>query len=126
MGKATPDDVLDAFLNKIATADTLYVCSDEPADFAGISAVELADVSLTPGAGNGDFTIGDGDVSGRKLTVAAQDDFDVDATGAADHIVLADASGSELLYVTTCASQQLTQGNTVSTSAWSVEIADPA
>jgi hypothetical protein len=126
MGKATPDAVLDATLNDIAEADTLYVCSAEPADFAGIASVALADVALTPGDGNGDFTIADGDSSGRKLTVGAQSDFDVDATGDGDHIVLADASGTTLKYVTTCASQTVTDGNTASTSAWDIEIADPA
>jgi hypothetical protein len=124
MAKATPDAVLDVMLDEIATATTLYVCSDQPANFAGIAAVALADVALTPGDGNGDFVIANGDVSGRKLTVGAQVDFEVDATGEADHIVLADAT--VLLYVTTCAPQTITDGNTVSTSAWDIEIADPA
>lgn len=126
MGKATPDAVLDAALDAIAEADTMYICSDEPADFAGIAAVALAEFSLTPGDGNGDFAIANGDASGRKLTVAAQSDAEIDASGDADHVVLADAQNSLLKYVTTCTQQTLTEGGTVSSGAWKIEIADPS
>ena len=126
MGKAAPDAVLDATLNEIAEADRLFLCSDEPANYAGIAAVALADVVLTPGAGNGDFTVANGDVSGRKLTVGAQADFAVDSTGDADHVVLADVANTTLKYVTTCTSQTVTSGNTASTTAWDIEIEDPA
>lgn len=125
MGKAAPDAVLDTLLDEIATADTMYACTDEPANFAGISSVALADVTLTPGDGNGDFTIDDGDASGRKLTVAQQTGIEIDTTGTADHIVLADASNSELLFVTTCSSQSLTDGNTLTIGSWDIEIGDP-
>ena len=126
MSKAIPDDVLDPTLDEIALADTLYVCSDQPADFAGIAAVALADIAVTPGHGNGDFTKANGDVSGRKLTTAQQADVDIDASGDADHIVLADAGNTRLLYVTTCTLQTLTMGGTVTVPAWDVELADPS
>lgn len=126
MARATPDDVLDAFLEEIALADTLYICSDQPANFAGIAAVALADVALTPGAGSGDFTKANGDVSGRKLTITQQDDMPIDATGEADHVVLALAASSRMLYVTVCAAQNLTSGGTVTNPAWDIELADPA
>lgn len=126
MAKATPDDVLDTFLDEIALADTLYVCSGQPANFAGIAAVALADVTLTPGDGNGDFAIGNGDTNGRKVAVAQQSAVPIDSSGTANHIVLADAANSRLLYVTTCTAQALTSGGTVTVPAWDVEIADPA
>jgi hypothetical protein len=126
MAKATPDAVLDVVLDDIAESDRLFVCSDQPANYAGIAAVALADVVLTPGDGNGDFTIANGDTNGRKLTVAAQSDFEVDTTGDADHIVLADVANTTLKYVTTCPSQTVTDGNTVSTAAFDIEIADPS
>jgi hypothetical protein len=125
MPKAAPDYTLDGTLERIAEANRLYVCSDEPANFAAIAAVALADVELTPGAGNGDFVIGNGDVSGRKITIAQQADIPITATGEADHVVLADTINSRLLYVTTCTPQSLTQGGTVTVPAWSVEISDP-
>ena len=121
MGKATPDAILDAMADAIiAIATTLYVCSAEPANFAGIAAVALADVAID----SGDFTKANGDTNGRKATVAQQASVPIDASGTATHIVL--ASGSVLLYVTTCTSQALTSGGTVTVPAWDIEVADPA
>ena len=125
MAKATPDAVLDTPLAAIAAADRLYVCSGQPANFAGIAALTLATATLTPGDGNGDFTIAAGDVSGRKLTVAQQADVPITASGEANHIVLADAGSSELLQVTTCTPQTLTSGGTVTVPAYDVEFEGP-
>jgi hypothetical protein len=124
MAKAIPDVVYDAALDLIATATRLTVCSAEPANFAGIAAVALADVALIAGDGNGDYVIANGDTSGRKLTTAAQADFDIDASGDADHIAWDD--GTTLLMVTTCTQQSLTSGGTVSTPAIDAELADPS
>lgn len=124
MAKSVHNDVLDAALDEIATATRLVVCSAEPANFAGIAAVALADVTLTAGDGAGDYVIADGDTSGRKITIAAQADIPVDASGTATHISLDD--GTTLQYVTTCTSQALTSGNTVTVPAWDIEIADPS
>jgi hypothetical protein len=124
MGKALTDQVLDASLDEFATATRVVVCSDEPANFAGIAAVALADVAVTPGAGNGDFTKANGDVSGRKVTVAQQAAVPIDTTGTATHVSYDD--GSVLLGVTTCTSQALTSGGTVTIPAHDLELADPA
>jgi hypothetical protein len=87
MAKWSLDANMDAMLANIANnADALHVCSGQPANFEGIAAVELASVALTVGDGNGDYTVGDGDASGRKLTVAAQNGLTVDADGTATHI----------------------------------------
>ena len=123
MGKACSDAHMDAMLDNIALATTLTVCSAEPANQAGISAVALADVTLTAGDGNGDYTVGDGDTNGRKLTVAQQADVDIDSSGTATHVVLDDGSS---IYVTTCTSQALTSGGTVTIPAWDIEVADPS
>jgi hypothetical protein len=127
MGKACPDAVMDVFLEEIAEADELYVCSAEPANYAGIAAVALAGpVALTPGGGNGDFTIANGDTSGRKLTIAQQAAIPIDANGNATHIVLAVGGATDVLkYVTTCTSQALVDTGTVTVPAWDIEIADP-
>lgn len=124
MAKTVANEVLDAALAEIATAVTLTVCSGEPANFAGIAAVALAEVTLTAGLGNGDYTAADGDVSGRKVTVAQQADVPIDATGTATHIALDD--GATLQYVTTCTSQALTSGGTVTVPAFDIELEDPA
>lgn len=122
MAKFTDDSVLDAALAKVATATRMVITSAQPANFAGIAAVALADVALTAGVGNGDYTVANGDVSGRKLTVAAQSGVTVDTTGTATHICLDD--GTTLLQVTTCDSQVLTSGNSVNVPAYDIEFAD--
>lgn len=126
MGKATPDAVLDQMLDYIAdNADVLHVCTTEPANYAGIAAVELANVALTVGDGNGDYTVANGDSSGRKLTIAQQADIDIDTSGTAQHIALSNGSDT-LYYVTTCTSQALVDTGTVTVPAWDIEIADPS
>lgn len=120
MGKATPDAILDATADAlIAAVTTQYICSAEPANFAGIAAVALADVAVA----GGDLTKANGDTSGRKVTIAQKSAIPIDGSGTATHVVL--ASGSVLLYVTTCTSQALTAAGTVTAPAWKIEIADP-
>lgn len=121
--KACSDAYMDAMLALIDDADTLTVCSAQPANVAGIAAVTLASVALTPGAGNGDFTLANGDTNGRKLTVAQQAAIAITASGDATHVVIDDGTN---LYVTTCTSQTLTSGGTVTVPAWDIEVADPA
>jgi hypothetical protein len=119
MGKAVDNTVLDGALNVIDNATRMVACSAEPANFAGIAAVALADVVM----GGGDFTDADGDTSGRKVTVAAKSGVTIDTSGDATHVTLDD--GTTLLYVTTCTSQPLTAGNTVNFPAFDIEFADP-
>lgn len=127
MAKFAPDATIDGMHDVVALADEMYVCSAQPTDYLDISNVDLVGpVALTPGDGNGDFAIADGDTSGRKITVAAQNGASVTASGTATHIVLATGGATDLLrYITTCTSQALTSGNTASTSAWAVTILDP-
>ena len=124
MAKQAPDATIDPMLTEIATGTVMHATSGEPANYAGIAAVSLADVTLTAGDGN-DFTIANGDTSGRKVTVSAKSGVTVDNNGTATHVALADVSNTQLLYVTTCTSQALTAGNTVNFPAWKVEVADP-
>lgn len=120
MGKFTPDAVLDVFLDKVATGTSLMVCSDQPTTRAEAVALALATVTTD----NGDFAKANGDSSGRKVTVSAQNGLNVDTGGIATHVAICD--GTNLLYVTTCSAQVLTQGNTVNVPSWKVEIADPS
>ena len=120
MAKAVSDDVLDAALTEIATSTTQTVCSAEPANYAGIAAVTLAESTVA----GGDFTIADGTTSGRKTTVAEQAAVSITASGDATHVALDD--GTTLQYVTTAPTQTLTSGGTVTVAAWEIEIADPS
>lgn len=126
MAKSVHNDVLDAALNYIKNNCTrLVVCSTEPTTFTEANATyALADVTVD----SADFTAADGDVSGRKLTVAQQASVLIDASGTAAHIALLDVTNSKLLYVTTCTSQALVANgsNTVTIPAFDIEIADPS
>lgn len=123
MAKACSDAYMDAMLALIDDATTLTVCSAQPANQAGIAAVALASVTLTAGAGNGDYTLANGDTSGRKLTIAQQSGISITASGTATHVVLDDGTN---IYVTTCTSQALTSGGTVTVPAFDIEVADPS
>ena len=126
MAKWSNDTGLDQALNWYADCDLLCVCSQQPATYAeATSTYKLADQALTPGHGNGDFTVGNGDVSGRKLTVGAQSGETVDTSGTATHIALVKSGDTTLRYVTTCGSQALTAGNPFTTNAFDIELADP-
>lgn len=125
MAKYANDDVMDGALGVVAQGNILVVCNAQPTTRTeAVSTYALADVALTPGDGNGDFTIANGTPDGRQVTVEAQPSFTVDTSGTATHVAICD--GTRLLYVTTCTSQALTAGNTVSTPAWKIRIAGPS
>ncbi len=123
MAKWNADAVLDAAA-VIATADRMFVCKAQPTDYADAASTEdLATITLTAGDGNGDFVIAD-DTSRRKVTIAEQAGATVDHSGNGAHIALGVSGTTTLLYVTTCTSQALTAGNTVTVPAWKVNVAD--
>jgi len=126
MGKKVHDSVLDGALNEIRNkCNLMTVCAGEPLDFAAANvggAAFLADVAMAPT----DFTLANGDVSGRKVAVGAKAGVTVDNSGAADHVALLDTVAGNLLYVTTCTAPDLTAGSTLTFGAWDIEIADPA
>lgn len=118
MAKAIPDVTMDPSLDKLGTATRCSVVSGQPANFAGIAAVQLAPKTIT----SGDWAKAD-DTSGRKITMAAQNGVSVTATGTATHVCWDD--GTTLLGVTTCTSQGLTSGNTVNIPAVKWNLQDP-
>lgn len=121
MGKRVHNDVLDGAFDVLDQGNLMIACSAEPTTRAeAVTTYALADVAMTPDT---DYTKADGDTSGRKVTMAQKTGVIVDATGTATHVAIVD--GTRLLYVTTCTSQPLTAGNTVTFPAWDVEIADP-
>lgn len=124
MAKQVHNDVLDGALAVLRNnATKMVACAGEPASFTAANGNQkLAEVTLSAS----DFTIADGILSGRRVTVAEKSNVPVTASGTADHVALLDITGSRLLYVTTCVAQQLTAGQTVTFSSWDVEISDPA
>jgi hypothetical protein len=103
---------------------TCHLCTDQPATVAdavtnfGSGGYQLCSSTL----GTSDGTIADNDTAdGRKLTIAEQANLTINVDGTATHIALVE-NGSILLYVTTCASQALTNGNQVTVPAWVIDM----
>jgi len=124
MAKFANTLVMDAALAKVATGVSQLVCTSQPTDRATALAAALATASMTVGLGSGDYTAAAGTINGRKVTMTAKTAVSVTTSGTATHVAIID--GSILLYVTTCTSQVLTAGNTVTIPTWKIEISDPA
>lgn len=122
MAKWCNDLVMDAALSYIRTNSTLMVaCPSQPATFAAAQSSKLCEVAMV----SGDFTIADGSVSGRKVTVGAKSGIAILAGGDATHVALLDVPNSALIYVTTDTLVTLPVSGTVNISAWAIEIGDP-
>lgn len=123
MAKSATDAVLDGTLDVIAAGTLLTVCNAEPTTFTEASSTyKLADVVLD----SGDFSKANGDTNGRKVTIAQQAAVPIDSSGTATHVAICTSSGSLLRIVTTCTSQALTSGGTVTVPAFDYEVSDPA
>lgn len=124
MAKFANDLVMDAAFDfVIAQAERLVVAAgDASGVYANLAAISLADVAID----SGDFTKANGDTSGRKVTIAQQSSIPIDSSGTANHVhVVRDSATSRILLTTTCTSQALTAGGTVTVPAWDEEIGDP-
>ncbi len=121
MAKFASDFVLDGSLNVVRSANRLVAVSGQPATYAAADSGRLVEAALV----TGDFSISDGDISGRKVAVSAKLGLSVIAAGTADHVALLDSVSQRLLYVTTCPAQVLPSGGTVNIASWNVEIGDP-
>lgn len=121
MAKWANDSMMDAALDWLSagTGIVMLACTSQPADRAAALAAALADVALA----GGDFTKANGDTSGRKVTIAQKSNVSIGANGTATHVAIVD--GTTLRYVTTCTSQVLNSGGTVTIPAWDIEVADP-
>lgn len=114
------DTAFDQALNWIDTNGThLSICSSEPANYAAIAAAELGEkASITIGSPE------DGDTNGRKVVVSAITDGSVTATGTATHYAIHDNSSVLVATGALASSQGVTNGNTFTTSAIDITIAD--
>jgi hypothetical protein len=132
VGKWSNDGVMDAALSYVKTnGKKMYVCTTaissasvpnytkitvSAALTGAISMASLASVSLAAG-----------DTSGRKLTVPQAASVAVTASGTAARICLVNSAGSgTVTYITTCTSQSLTSGNTVTIPSFDIEVRDPS
>ncbi len=122
MAKYCNPAIIDAALNEIKNnANLMIVCTTMPTTRAeAVTTYALADVAMVPG----DFTLANGDTSGRKVTVAAKSGVPIDANGNGQFVALVDAT--RLLYVTTCTLKTLASGDQVNVPAFDIEINNPA
>ena len=89
MAKFVSDAVLDLLLDGISTGTILTVCNAQPTTRTeAVTTYKLADVVID----GTDFTKANGDVSGRKVTVAQQSTVLIDTSGTATHIAICDGS----------------------------------
>jgi len=121
MAKWQIDAMLDAALDYISTnAVEIYVCNAQPTTYAEASSTfALTSIEVPTFQANAN-----GDVSGRKLAVDEEAGMSITSTDTATHIAL--CSATVLLYVTTCTSQALTSGGTVTIPTWDIEVEDAA
>lgn len=132
LGAAARPTTRNGFVYEVTTAGTSGASEPAWPTTAGSTVVDgtvtwtcrtnynLAQVAMA----GGDFTKANGDTSGRKVTMGQKSSIAIHTTGTATHIVLMGTSTLE--YGTTCTSQSLTAGGTVTVPAWDVEIADPS
>jgi len=118
-----PDNTTDQLLDEIATCTRLDITSDvsTPTDLTNT----LANVTLTAGDGNGDYTIADGAIDGRKLTITTQVDIPITSTGTAKHVVL--SLGGTIKYITTTSDLSMDYGagsNVVTTPEFTHTVRD--
>jgi hypothetical protein len=118
MAKYMPDAVIDSMLDILGAATRLCICSTQPTTYTEAETTyKLAIHTLT----GGDFSKANGDTSGRKLILAAQNGISVDADGVAAHYALTVAGATLLLVGTISPTQQVYIGNQVNFPATDVD-----
>lgn len=124
MAKYMNPSVIDLALNDIKTnANKLIVCSQQPTTFAEANVTyALGSVAMT----SADYTLANGDVSGRKVTVGAKAAVPVTTSGTATHVALVDTVNSILKLVTTTTSTAVAAAGTVDVGSFKDEIQAPA
>ncbi len=124
MARWCPDTHIDAMLQSIEDAsEALWVLSSGAVSMTYDNAKSWKMASATVVSTL--FTIANGDVSGRKTTVAAVSGISVTVSGTATHVALVQPTASALVYLTEASSQVITAGNTMSTGVWDIEVRDP-
>jgi hypothetical protein len=123
MGFSAHNDLLDngpLYLKNNCNEVTL--CSQEPTTYTDAhTTYKLASVAVT----TGDFAVADGDVSGRKVTMASKTGITPTGNGTATHMAFNDTNNSKLLLVKQITSQALLTSQAVTIPANRYEVRDP-
>ncbi len=124
MAKSVSQTIIDTALNAIKNgANRLVICAGQPTSYADVTTRRLAEVAVAAV----DFTLANGDVSGRKVSIAAKSGIAISASGSADHVVWANSTDSSTPVVATCTTQALSTGGgaTVDVPSHKYEINQP-
>lgn len=122
--KFVEDDSMDLALKDIANnGNQFHLVSQAPTVYADVATYSLGYVALTLGDGNGSYTVQNGSVSGRRLTVAQ---LTVPGTGpgVANHAVIIDTVNAKIKAVTTAPNYNMQNGvnqSVPSYDAWEIE-----
>lgn len=123
MAKSFPDAMLDLIADDlIANGDEMTLCNAQPTTYLQAhTTFKLADVALV----GGDYAKDDGDVDGRKVTIAEKLAVPVDVTDTGTHVAITDTVGGVLKAVTTCTNVDVVLGGTVDFPEWKITLRDP-
>ncbi len=126
MSKYVNHEVMDVALNDIANnGNMLHLVSQAPAAYADVATYSLGAVALVTGDGNGDYTVQNGQVSGRRLTLA-QKAVPGSANGVANHAVVVDTVNQTILAITTAPNYNMQTAVNQSVPSYDIwEIQDP-
>jgi hypothetical protein len=117
-------NVYDALLDHIVQNTSLMsVCTTQPTASSNASSSGGNYARAFASVSSGHWTKADSTASGRKVTSTQYASLTVTSSGAAQHVAL--VGNSTLLYVTTCATKQLTTSDTVTIPGWAIHVLSP-
>lgn len=124
MAKSVLDAVIDEAFERIQlNANLMTLCSQAPGSYTqALSNYALGQRTVD----SSHFTIQDGDSSGRKLTVSAQNSVGITTSGHCNHLAILNTTSEEMMILTEVTSQYVNAGNYVNVPAFDDEIADPS
>jgi hypothetical protein len=125
MAKFQIDYMMDAaFVWFQQTVTRVSIATAQPTNYTDWGTYSVGTLAIA----SANFTIGNGDTSGRKVTTTTPATITVGTSGTVNHIAFVGTSGSgTLLFVGTCAPTSVTASGTVILSAWDLdEITDVA
>lgn len=117
------DLMLDAALDwLIANSTARWVLNNGASTYASALAARLASVTISSAT----FSKANGDVSGRKVSVAVASGVSVTVQGSATHYALVRPVGSVLAYVVPASTKLLPAGSEVVFGVFDIELEDSA
>jgi hypothetical protein len=124
--KQIDHDSLDLALADIADhGNQLHLVSQAPASYAEVATYSLGFVVLPTGNGGGAYTIQDGVLSGRRLSLAVQT-VPGTAAGTGTHAVIVDSVNQKIKSVTTAPNYNMQNGVNQAVPGYDVvEMKDP-